>query len=450
MVRSTELYDILEVEATCTSGEIKQAYRRLAMQHHPDKNADNTHEKFQAIQGAYEILSDPDKRDAYDRFGLSAAGGGGGWSDDDDDDGFPMGMRAEDLFAHMFGGGAAFGGSSFNGGRSSGSGGSRKRQKRPARGEDEVVNYPVDIKEAYTGKETTIELDKQVVCTTCKGTGCKAKATPRKCAMCKGSGQRVVERMFGPGFVTRQAVECDDCRGEGEAVRPQDACKKCKGTKTISSKTRVGVYIERGAQTGDRIVLRGEGDQYPDQRPGDVILIIMLLPHISFVLVPQTIHLQTEVTLTLSEALLGFDRLLLTHLDGRGIRVSQPPPGQPGHRVFSDGDVFKVKGEGYPKRKSETRGDLVIRVEVEMPTSKDMAALTKDGTSHLEKLLPPKRPDVIKPEITDTVSLQKQSSTRWKVPEDYGARTLDDSDKYYDDEVEPNAHEHDSANCRQQ
>lgn len=133
----------------------------------PDKNEDSTHEKFQAIQGAYEILSDPDKRDAYDRYGLNGPGGGG-WSDDDDD-GFPMGMRPEDLFSHMFGG-AAFGGSSYPGGRSSGAGGgSRKRQKRPSRGDDEIVNYPVQMQDAYTGKETTIELDKQVVCPTCKG-----------------------------------------------------------------------------------------------------------------------------------------------------------------------------------------------------------------------------------------------------------------------------------------
>ena len=131
-------------------------------------------------------------------------------------------------------------------------------------------------------------------------------------------GTRIEERMFGPGFVTRQEVDCRDCEGSGETFKPQDACKKCKGTRTIKQKNRVTVYIDRGSRTGDRIVLRGEGEQYPDQTPGDIILQLRVAEHPSFTLVPGTDNLQTEITLTLSEALLGFERLILTHLDGRG------------------------------------------------------------------------------------------------------------------------------------
>lgn len=234
--------------------------------------------------------------------------------------------------------------------------------------------------------------------------------------------------MLGPGFITRREVECRDCDGAGETVRPQDACKKCKGNRTVKQKNKVTVFIDRGSRTGDRIVLRGEGEQYPNQKPGDIILQLRVAEHASFTLVPVTDDLQTEVTLTLSEALLGFERLVLTHLDGRGLMVDQPPPGERGFKVFKTGDIVRIRGEGFPRRKSEHRGDLLARVTVEMPTVQQMIALAEHDQevrqaciSHgilidaflfqaLQKLLPPKRPAVKQPDVVDQVHLHSAVS----------------------------------------
>lgn len=182
-----------------------------------------------------------------------------------------------------------------------------------------------------------------------------------------------------PGFITRRQVECSDCSGRGETVRAQDRCKRCAGKRVVTGKKRVNAYIERGAQHGDRIVLRGEGEQLPGQeQAGDVCLILNVKEHRAFALAgTKGLDLQAEITLTLSEALLGFDRLLLTHLDGRGLRVSQPAPGKKGFRVFKTGDIVRIKGEGFPRRKSDLKGDLLLRVTVEMPTSETMVKLTE-------------------------------------------------------------------------
>ena len=182
-----------------------------------------------------------------------------------------------------------------------------------------------------------------------------------------------------PGFITPRQVECSDCSGRGETVRSQDRCKRCAGKRVVTGKKRVNAYIERGAQHGDRIVLRGEGEQLPGQeQAGDVCLILNVKEHRAFTLAgTKGLDLQAEITLTLSEALLGFDRLLLTHLDGRGLRVSQPTPGKKGFRVFKTGDIVRVKGEGFPRRKSDLKGDLLLKITVEMPTSEAMVKLTE-------------------------------------------------------------------------
>lgn len=172
------------------------------------------------------------------------------------------------------------------------------------------------------------------------------------------------------------------------------SCKKCKGSKTVRHKKAVTVLVERGARAGDRIVLRGEGEQYvsvknlvllplanvdslsqPGQQAGDIILMIQLASHPTFKLIPNSNDLRVSISINLAEALLGFERVVLTHLDGRGLRVKAPPPGHDGHRVYSHGDEVVVKGEGFPGRRSHLIGDLIVKVLVEMPTTLQMAAL---------------------------------------------------------------------------
>jgi len=178
------------------------------------------------------------------------------------------------------------------------------------------------------------------------------------------------------------------------------SCKKCKGAKTIRQKKAVTVFVERGARTGDRIVLRGEGEEYvsypldlehgldsenltdcaiqPGQQAGDIILMVHIEAHSSFKLVPNTNDLKVAVSINLAEALLGFTRVVLTHLDGRGLRVKSPAPGTPGHRVFSHGDELVIKGEGFPGRRSHLIGDLLVKIQLEMPTTEQMATLDSE------------------------------------------------------------------------
>lgn len=419
MVRDTALYDALDLDPSCSAADIKKAYRKLAMQHHPDKNSDAPPDRFQAIQGAYEVLSDEKQREQYDRFGAAKpgqGGGGGGFSsffDDDDEEGVDM----DDFFASMFGGGG------FGGPPPGFAGQQQQRREQKKRGDDQVIELEVTLEECYTGKERKFELEKNVICSTCKGSGCKPKAKPRPCTGCRGQGIRMEEFMPMPGFITRRQVECSDCSGRGETVRAQDRCKRCAGKRVVTGKKRVNAYIERGAQHGDRIVLRGEGEQLPGQeQAGDVCLILNVKEHRAFALAgTKGLDLQAEITLTLSEALLGFDRLVLTHLDGRGLRVSQPAPGKKGFRVFKTGDIVRVKGEGFPRRKSDLKGDLLLKITVEMPTSEAMVKLTEVRRATLADALPPKRPDVDNPEITDEVELVPMTKSSWTSSTDSGS-----------------------------
>ncbi|KAK9893659.1 DnaJ-domain-containing protein [Cystobasidium minutum MCA 4210] len=397
MVASTELYDVLELPPTCSAAEIKSAYRRLAMLHHPDKNAGASHEKFQAIQGAYEVLIDPEQRAAYDRYGSA----GSKPSEPGPGAGFSGGFNFDDFFGPSFDEDFFFGG-----GRGYGRAGPQpSRKRRKTRGDDQKVELVISLEEAYTGQEKTFEIEKQVICGKCEGSGCKTGLKARSCGACNGQGVRVEEQSLGPGFVTRRQVTCGACRGEGEVISSRDACKKCKGSKTVKQKKTVTAYVERGARSGDRIVLRGEGEQYPGQQAGDIILIIKTKPHPTFSLIPGTDDLQVSVSINLTEALLGFERVLLTHLDGRGLRVTSPSPGSPGHRVYGHGDEVTIRGEGFPGRRSHLTGDLIVTILVEMPTADFMTSLTDEQRLSLQSGLPPKRPSIETQDLIEDVQL---------------------------------------------
>lgn len=411
MVANTELYDILEVPPSCTAAEIKSAYRRLAMLHHPDKNPGASHEKFQALQGAYEILSDQEQRDAYDRFGTSSGTDG---HPGQTGSGFGTGFDFGDIF-----GGGSFGDDFFfNGmGSSSRGGPAPNRKKRKTRGDDQKIDLSVSLEEAYMGREKTLEIDRQTICARCTGSGCKAGAMAKQCTACDGQGIRVEEQRLGPGFVTRRQVVCSVCKGVGETIALRDSCKKCKGTKTVRQKKPVTVLVERGARTGDRIVLRGEGEEYPGQQAGDIILVIHIVPHSYFKLIPNTNDLKVSISITLAEALLGFERVVLTHLDGRGLRVRVPSPGSPAHRVFCHGDELIIKGEGFPGRRSHLIGDLRVRILLEMPTAEHMASINPEQQSVLERCLPSKRPSIETQDLIEDVEFASAMPTRQYSPE---------------------------------
>lgn len=173
---------------------------------------------------------------------------------------------------------------------------------------------------------------------------------------------KAVLRQVGPGLVTQETVPCSTCAGSGQLFKDKDRCKKCKGKKVIESKNVLELYIPRGARQGDRIVLAGEADQLPDQEPGDIIFTLEETAHDVFDRAGA--DLKADLNISLVEALTGFNRVVLTHLDGRGIQLNVK---QPNGKVLRPGQVLKVPGEGMPMKRSDAKGDLYLEVQIEFP-----------------------------------------------------------------------------------
>ncbi|WVO16381.1 hypothetical protein L204_104056 [Cryptococcus depauperatus] len=389
MVVDTSYYDILGVSVDATEIEIKKAYKKKAMQHHPDKNPDSpeAHETFQRIGQAYETLSNPNDRTTYDQFGPEGAPRGGG---------MPSEMDMEDLFASMFGGMGGdpfddFGGGFFGGpmgGRGTGG-------RKPSKGRDTTVPYDISLEEVFKGKKVVMNLERDRICKTCKGSGARSGVVPRECSKCKGEGIVFTDRMIGPGLVGKVKSSCPECQGEGIKLRDKEKCKKCKGNKVQKEKKRIEFMIEPGTEDGERIALRGEGDEQPGIPPGDVIFLIRHKPHPSFSPQPHSPgSLQILLSIRLSEALLGFSRILFIHLDGSGVHVTS----KRGERIIKPGSIWVITGEGMPIRGKSKRGDVYVRFDIEFPTTVWAKGLELEKDEHGEEktviTLPGKKPDL--------------------------------------------------------
>ncbi|EDO36691.1 predicted protein [Nematostella vectensis] len=352
----TRLYDLLGVPQNASDNDIKKAYRKLAKELHPDKNPD-TGEKFKDITFAYEILSDPEKRELYDRYGekglREGAGGGAGF---------------EDILSHIFGGGSM----PFGGGM-----GGRSRRRR---GEDLFHPLKVTLADLYNGKTTKLQLSKNVICTTCKGAGGKPGAM-RPCAGCKGRGVKVTIKPIGPGMVQQMQSMCHDCSGEGEVINPKDRCKKCQGKKVVKESKILEVHVDKGMSDGQKITFRGEGDQEPNVEPGDVILVIQQKDHDLFS--RQGMDLFMTKTVTLAEALCGF-HMVVKHLDGRDLLIRYHAG-----NIIEPGCIRGIVGEGMPAyRHPFDKGNLYIKFDIEFPPN---GFLPEEKLKQLETFLP-KRP----------------------------------------------------------
>ncbi|CAJ2651607.1 unnamed protein product [Trifolium pratense] len=251
--------------------------------------------------------------------------------------------------------------------------------QRPSRGQDENQSYQVTLEELYKGKTVKFASTKNVICSHCKGSGGKERAKPVKCDRCKGKGFKFGLASVAPNTVTQTVVTCDSCNGSGKFFKEKDRCKKCKGKQTISDKKVLEIYIPKGSNAGDQIVLEGEADQVPNQEPGDIIFTLDQEDHEVFRRVQN--NLSAEIHITLTEALTGFDRVVLKHLDGRGIRINHPPG-----KIMKPGQAIKIKGEGMPIKKSDCKGDLFIFVKIDFPDenwAKNSSSLTS-----LRQLIP--------------------------------------------------------------
>ncbi|KAK3940344.1 hypothetical protein QBC46DRAFT_364128 [Diplogelasinospora grovesii] len=373
-----DLYEVLGVERSASQDQIKKAYRKLALQHHPDKVPEErraeSEAKFKAVTQAYEILREEEKRELYDTYGMAAFDPSRG-----DHGGVEVDLN--DLFAQMFGMGGM------------GPGGPRRPQRSP----DEKQSYTVTLEELYKGKTVKFAAEKQVICSQCKGSGAKDKVKPNKCDRCRGIGMQEAFRQIGPGLVRKETIPCDHCQGSGMYYKEKDRCKKCKGKRTVKENKALELYIPRGSMGGEYIVLEGEADQFPDQTPGNLIFEIIEQQHDTFT---RTGHdLSAHLHVTLAEALTGFSRVVLKHLDGRGIFIDHPRG-----EILRPDDVLKVEGEGMPKEKSDTKGDLYLVVKIDFP--EDGWLKNDSEYEALQEFLPPPAPPIAADEV-DHVHYQK-------------------------------------------
>jgi DnaJ homolog subfamily A member 2 len=343
----------------------------------PEERREESEAKFKAITQAYEILRDDDKRAMYDQHGMAAfdpsRGGHAGGE-----------MDLNDLLGQMFG---------------MNMGGPGGGPRRPKRGMDEERPYKVTLEELYKGKTVKFAANKQVVCSLCKGTGGKDKVKPQPCDKCKGNGISEVYRQIGPGLVRKEVIMCDRCEGSGNYYKEKDRCKKCKGKRTTTESKALEIYIPPGSMQGERIVLEGEADQFPDQTPGDIVFTLVEEPNEDFTRVGP--DLSADLRVTLVEALSGFSRVVLKHLDGRGIHLDHPRG-----KVLHPGQVLKVSGEGMPIKRSEEKGDLYLIVKIDFP--EDGWLTSDDDFDGLKKLLPPPEAPIEAEEI-DEVSYESDA-----------------------------------------
>lgn len=349
----------------------------MALQHHPDKVPEErraeSEAKFKAVTQAYEILRDEEKRHLYDTHGMAAFDSSRG--------GPGAGPDLNDILSQMFG-------FSMGGMPGGGPGGPRG----PRRGPDEEQPYKVTLEELYKGKTVKFAAEKQVICGQCKGTGAKEKAKPEKCERCRGIGRQEAFRQIGPGLVTKEVVACDHCQGSGTFYKEKDRCKKCKGKRTVKETKALELYIPRGSMQGERIVLEGEADQLPDRTPGDLIFHLVEEPHDQFTRIGH--DLSADLHVTLAEALSGFSRVVLKHLDGRGIHIDHPRG-----KILRPNDVLKVPGEGMPLKRGEMKGDLYLVVKIDFPED---GWLDNDSQYEaLQKLLPPPAPPIKVDEVDE-------------------------------------------------
>lgn len=348
---NTKFYEILGVPKSASPEDLKKAYKKAAIKNHPDKGGDP--EKFKELAQAYEVLSDPEKREIYDQYGEDALkegmGGRGGGHD-------PF-----DIFSSFFGGGPF--------------GGNTSRQRRQRRGEDVVHPLKVSLEDVYLGTMKKLSLSRNALCSKCNGKGSKSGAS-LKCGGCQGSGMKVSIRQLGPGMIQQMQHACNECKGTGETINDRDRCPQCKGDKVIPEKKVLEVNVEKGMQHSQKITFEGQADEAPDTVTGDIVFVLQQKEHPKFKRKGEDLFV--EHTLSLTEALCGF-QFVLTHLDGRSLLIKSNP-----WEVVKPDSYKAISDEGMPiYQRPFMKGKLYIHFTVEFPDS-----LSPDQTKALEAVLP--------------------------------------------------------------
>lgn len=331
-----DYYEVLGLAKNATEAELKQAYRRLAMKFHPDRNPGDAESEasFKEVKEAWEVLKDPRKRAAYDQFGHAGIGGnagpGGG--------GFGPGDAFSDIFGEVFG-------DIFGGGRRGG-------RSRVFRGADLRYELELELEQAVFGDEVTISLPLAVECSTCAGSGAKPGSTPVTCRSCGGRGSVRMQQGF---FSVEQT--CPECKGQGSVI--DDPCDECHGQGRVRETKTLSVKIPAGVDSGDRIRLGGEGEAGRNGGPaGDLYVEILVRPHTIFE--RQGADLACEIPISYASAALGGEVGVPTLGEESTLQLKVPEGTQ-------SGKIFRLRGKGVRPVRGGPQGDLMVHVQVETP-----------------------------------------------------------------------------------
>ncbi|HLY54501.1 MAG TPA: molecular chaperone DnaJ [Stellaceae bacterium] len=331
-----DFYETLGVNKGASADELKKAYRKLAMQFHPDRNPgdDTAEHKFKEISEAYDVLKDDQKRAAYDRFGHAAFENGAGARAGTGD--FAFGSGFADIFEEVFG--------DFMGGR---------RGPAKSRGSDLRYNMEISLEEAFTGATRQIRIPSTAACEACKGSGADAGSKPANCATCAGHGKVRAQQ----GFFTVERT-CPACQGAGRII--ENPCRSCGGQGRVRREKTLSVNIPAGVEDGTRIRLAGEGEAgLRGSAPGDLYIFLSVAPHRLFLRDGANLHCRVPIPMT--AAALG-GQIEVPAIDGSRARVTIPPGTQTGHQ-------FRLRGKGMSVLRSAQRGDMYIEAGIETPVN---------------------------------------------------------------------------------
>ncbi|TNY23623.1 DnaJ-domain-containing protein [Rhodotorula diobovata] len=354
-----DYYKVLGVSKSVGDKELKKAYRvrsptssKLSKQYHPDKNdSEEAKTKFLEVSRAFEVLSDPEKRKTYDRFGEEGLkqqeGGGGGGGD-------PF-----NIFRNAFG----FGG---------GGGGQQQR-----RGQNMLAEIEVDLKAMYEGDSLKFSVARKAVCEQCDGTGARSEKDIVTCPVCEGRGIRLVRHQLGPGIFQQMQMHCDRCGGRGKSIK--HLCSTCKGHRIVETTSELNLHVDRGMPEGAEVVFEGEADESPDWIAGDVIVRVKS-KKVKGGFVRKESNLYWKEPISVAEALLGFKHRV-KGLDGHDIVLSRSGVTQPGF-------VDVIHGEGMPIYHLSGHGDLFVEYQVVLPPT-----LTSQQREALEQAFGYRHPD---------------------------------------------------------
>jgi len=344
MATKRDYYEILGIPRSASLNEIKKTYRKLAMQYHPDKNAGNkqAEERFKEISEAYEVLSDSDQRQRYDQFGhagVKSSFGPGGFDFFRD---FSHGADFQDVFGDLFGG------SIFEDVFSRGSG--QRSSARATRGADLRYDFEISFEESVFGTERKITLPISQECDVCRGSGCEPKHKKETCRRCNGQGVVVA----ASGFFRIQQ-DCPACGGRGEVIT--HPCRKCRGTGMVKNRQQLAIKIPKGVENGSRLRLAGRGEGGTHNGPsGDLYVVLHVLPHNIFQ--REGVDLFCELPIPFATAVLGGDTEVPTLEGWARVRIEAGT---------ENGKILRLPGKGVCELNSGTRGDLHVRLAVEIP-----------------------------------------------------------------------------------